>query len=103
MIFKEKIFKALVLFILLFNIIDIAISTKYIKYGSLSEDNPLMETLLNMNSLLPFILLKSFLICGGLYILYKRKDKLLAQLGIYLCFCLYWGLIVHFYYFLLIK
>ena len=100
MIIQKKIFKILITCLLIFNIIDIVVSVKFIKYGQHLENNPFMQTFLNMNSVMPFILVKTFLICGGLYLLYKRKDKILAQLGIYLCFCVYWALIIHFYYFL---
>ena len=100
MIIKGKMFKILTICLLIFNVIDIVVSIRFIKYGQHLENNPFMQMFLNMNSVMPFIVVKTFLICGGLYLLYKRKDKILAQLGIYLCFCIYWALIIHFYYFL---
>jgi len=101
MLFKEKSTKLFISFILVFNIIDILVSTRYIRYGHLSEENPLMRVLLSMNSLMPFIVLKSFLVCGGLYILYQKRRTVLSQIGLYFCFCFYWGLVIHFYYFLI--
>ena len=103
MILKKKTLDFLVSFILLFNIIDIVVSVRFVKYGPYLESNPFMKSFLSMNSIMPFIFIKTFLICGGLYILYKRRNKPIARLGVYLCFSIYWALIVHFYYFLWIA
>ncbi len=100
MLISKKWTKKLLIFTLIFNVIDIVISIRHIRYGLLKESNPFMETLLSMNSLVPFILGKSLLICFGCYILLKYSEYLIAQLGAYLAFCCYFALVLHFYYFL---
>ena len=100
MILKKRTIDLLTSFILFFNVIDIVVSIRFIKYGPYVESNPFMKSFLSMNSLMPFVFVKTFLICGGLYILYTRKNKAIARLGLYMCFSIYWALIIHFYYFL---
>jgi len=103
MIFNEKIFRFFIFSTMLFNVIDIAVTVRVIKYGNLDENNPFMKLFLNMDSIMPFIFIKTLLICGGLYLIYRKRDKIMAQIGAYLCFCFYWALIVQFYYFLWCK
>ena len=88
---------------MLFNIIDIFVSIRVIKYGVLKENNPFMRLFMNMDGVMPFIFIKSFLICAGCYFLFKYRGKIMAQIGAYLCFCFYWALICQFYYFILLK
>jgi hypothetical protein len=52
---------------------------------------------------MPFVFAKMFLICSGSYIIWKRRDMLIAQLGAYFVFGFYWALIVQFYFFLVLK
>ena len=103
MIFNEKVFRFFIVATMLFNVIDIVVTVNVIKYGKFDESNPFMKMFLNMDGVMPFILMKTLLICGGLYLIYKKRDKIIAQLGAYLCFCFYWALIVQFYYFLWCK
>jgi len=102
-IFNDSILKVLIGFTLIFNVIDICVTVKFIKYGGYKENNPFMNYFLKMEGIMPFVLIKTLLICAGIYLLYKRRDYLIARLGIYLCFCFYWALIAHFYYFLWCK
>jgi len=103
MIFGDRTIKFFVYMLALFNFVDIIVSVRVIKYGTLKEDNPFMKLFLDMDGVMPFLFVKTFLICSGCYFLYKYRDKLMAQIGAYMCFCFYWALIVHFYYFLWIK
>ena len=103
MIFNEKVFRFFILSTMVFNVIDIIVTVKVIKYGTFDENNPFMKMFLTMDGIMPFILAKTLLICGGLYFIYKKRDKVMAQIGAYLCFCFYWALIVQFYYFLWCK
>lgn len=98
---SDKIIKFLCFFILFFNAVDCWISVYFIRYKNVSENNPLMENLLNMESLMPFTIGKTFLVCSGVYLLYQNRNSIFSQLGMYFCFCTYWGLVLHFYYFLL--
>ena len=103
MIFSNKLFRFFIFATMFFNVVDIVVTIKFIKYGQWGENNPFMKMFLDMGGVMPFILVKSLLICGGLYVIYKKRDKVIAQLGAYLCFCFYWALIIHFYYFLWCK
>ena len=100
MMISEKITKFLVWMTMIFNVIDIFITVRFIKYGKHDESNPFMKLFLDMDGVMPFIFIKSFLICAGCYFLYRYRGKLMAQIGAYLCFSFYWALICHFYYFL---
>jgi len=102
-IFKSSYVKFFILSTMIFNIIDIFVTVRFIRYGNYNENNPFMKFFLNMEGIMPFVFAKSFLICAGCYFLFKYRDKLMAQIGSYLCFCFYWALIVQFYYFLIIK
>jgi len=103
MIFGDKLFKFFIFATMFFNVVDIAVTLRVIKYGTLHENNPFMKMFLNMDGIMPFIFVKTLLICGGTYLIYKKRDKIIAQLGAYLCFCFYWALILQFYYFLWCK
>ena len=103
MIFPNWLTKMLVYGTLAFNLIDIFVSVRFIKFGVHKENNPFMKFFLDMDGIMPFIATKTFLICAGCYFLFKYRDKLMAQLGAYLCFSFYWALICQFYYFLYLK
>jgi len=98
---SEKITKTLVWSTMVFNIIDIFVTVRFIKFGKHDESNPFMRLFLDMDGVMPFIFAKCFLICAGCYFLYKYRDKLISQIGAYMCFCFYWALICQFYYFML--
>ena len=100
---SDNIVKICIYFIMLFNIVDIAVSVRVIKYGNFKENNPFMKLFLEMDGIMPFVFVKTFLICAGCYFLYKYRDRIIAQIGAYICFCFYWALIVQFYYFLWCK
>jgi len=102
-VFSKKIVDFLLFSVLIFNVIDIFVTVRFIKHGKHDENNPFMKLFLDMDGVMPFITLKSSLICLGLYLLYKKKDKILAQIGAYFCFCFYWALICQFYFFLWVK
>ncbi len=85
-----------------FNIIDIFVSIRIIKFGLYEENNPIMKYLLDIG-IMPFIIFKISLISIGIYILWSYRNKLLAQIGAYISFSFYWALICMFYYFLVIK
>jgi len=101
--FKGTVTKILVFFTMIFNVIDIFVTVYFIKYGKHDENNPFMKLFLDMDGVMPFLFAKSFLICAGCYFLFKYRDKIMAQVGAYMCFCFYWALICQFYYFLYLK
>jgi hypothetical protein len=103
MVFNERIFRFFIFSTMMFNIIDIFVTVRFIKYGKYDENNPFINLFLSMDGIMPFVLAKTLLICCGLYFIYKKRDKIMAQIGAYLCFCFYWALIVQFYYFLWFK
>ena len=99
MLFSANMMKFLLSLTAIFNIIDIIVSIKIIKFGSYEENNPIMKYLLDIG-IMPFIIFKISLISFGIYVLWTYKDKLLAQIGAYISFSFYWALICMFYYFL---
>ena len=103
MVFGDRLFKFFIFATMLFNLIEIVVTVRFIKYGKMDENNPFMKMFLTMDGVMPFIFAKTLLICGGLYFIYRKRDKIMSQIGAYLCFCFYWALIVQFYYFLWCK
>jgi len=99
----EKVTKTFILYILLFNAVDAFLTTKYIiELMILNENNPLMLHLIRLDmGVLPFIVPKTLLVCLGCYLLWRRYDHILAQVGSYLCFIVYFTIVVHFYFFVL--
>jgi len=101
--FNEKQIKLFLWATIIFNLIDTVVSIYVIKFGNLKESNPIMDFFLKFDSIMPFVFAKMFLICSGSYIIWKRRDMLIAQLGAYFVFGFYWALIVQFYFFLVLK
>jgi hypothetical protein len=97
-----KIIKTFILFILLFNIVDAFLTTKFIiELLILNENNPLMLYLIELDmGVLPFIIPKTLLVCFGCYLLWGRAENILAQMGAYLCFITYFVIVTHFYFFI---
>ena len=89
MLFKKRIFDFFIFSTLFFNIIDIIVTVKFIKFGGHDEANPFMKIFLSMDSVMPFIFFKTLLVCVGLYVLHKKRHKIIAQIGAYFCFCIY--------------
>ena len=85
-------------FVLVANLVDIFFTIKYIFSGVLQEANPIMEPLVEHPFL--FVGVKTFLVSAGVLGLYKKSDNKLAQIGTYFCFCIYFALMLSFYYFL---
>jgi len=100
--FSKRIFKFLLNCTLIFNVIDIIVTIRYIRFGAFEENNPLMKYMLDIG-IIPFILLKTMLVAMCCFFLYRYKEKIISQIGIYICFCFYWALIVSFYYFIALK
>lgn len=94
---NTKVLKTLLILTLLFNIIDIMVSINSIYYGEVEEANPVMKVYLD-SGIVPFILAKLILVGGGCAILWMRRDRILAKVGIYLVFSYYLFLMVYFYY-----
>jgi len=102
MIFSEKITKFFLYGTMFFNIIDAFVTVRVVKYGHLEENNPIMKYMLDIG-VLPFVAFKTTLVAMGVYILWKYRNKLIAQIGAYFCFSFYWTLICLFYHFLYLK
>ena len=100
---NEKVTKTFILFILLFNTVDAYLTIKYIiELLILNENNPLMLFLIQLDmGVLPFIIPKTLLVCLGCYLLWIRRQHILAQVGAYLCFIVYFSVVTHFYFFIL--
>tara|TARA_Y100000034_G_C6872075_1_gene398309 strand:- start:100 stop:414 length:315 start_codon:yes stop_codon:yes gene_type:complete len=95
--YSNKLLKILLVFTVLFNIIDLVVSICIIFYGPVDEANPVMEMYLELG-ILPFIMAKVVLVGGGCVILWKHKEKSLARAGIYIVFSYYLVLIGYFAY-----
>jgi len=85
-------------FVLVANAIDAFITVKIIRNGPFEESNPLMEVVLDLNPVM-FVAVKTCLVLGGIYLMWRHSHKLLTQMGAYLLFIVYLTLIISFYYF----
>ena len=98
----DRIMKILLLFIVLFNIVDLIFSTLTIYYGELEELNPVMEMYLNLG-IIPFIIVKSVLVGGGCIILWRYREKLIAKIGAFIAFNYYLLLMIYIIYFCCVE
>ena len=65
---SNKLLKILLVSTLLFNVVDVIVSTYLIYYGEVDEANPVMEMYLGLG-IIPFIIAKVVLVGGGCLIL----------------------------------
>ena len=94
---SNKFLKYLLVSTLLFNVVDIIVSTYLIYYGAVDEANPVMEMYLGLG-IIPFILAKVVLVGGGCVILWRHREKFLARAGTYVVFSYYLSLMGYFIY-----
>jgi len=94
---SNKLLKILLVSTLLFNVVDVIVSTYLIYYGAVDEANPVMEMYLGLG-IIPFILAKVVLVGGGCVILWRNREKFLARAGIYVVFSYYLSLMGYFVY-----
>ena len=94
---SNKLLKILLVSTLLFNLVDIVVSTYLIYYGEVDEANPVMEMYLGLG-IIPFVLAKVVLVGGGCVILWRHRERFLARVGTYLVFSYYLSLMGYFVY-----
>ncbi len=94
---NQSLLKTLLILTIIFNIVDIVVTTSVIYYGSVEEANPVMAAYLNLG-IIPFLFAKSILVGGGCVILWNQREKFLARLGIYIVFSFYLALMIYFLY-----
>ena len=94
---SNKFLKYLLVSTLLFNVVDVIVSTYLIYYGEVDEANPVMEMYLGLG-IIPFILAKVVLVGGGCVILWRHREKFLARAGTYVVFSYYLSLMGYFVY-----
>ena len=94
---SNKLLKILLVSTLLFNLVDVIVSTYLIYYGEVDEANPVMEMYLGLG-IIPFILAKVVLVGGGCLILWRNREKFLARVGTYVVFSYYLSLMGYFIY-----
>ena len=94
---SNKFLKYLLVSTLLFNLVDVIVSTYLIYYGEVDEANPVMEMYLGLG-IIPFIIAKVVLVGGGCLILWRHREKFLARAGTYVVFSYYLSLMGYFVY-----
>ena len=94
---SNKFLKYLLVSTLLFNVVDVIVSTYLIYYGEVDEANPVMEMYLGLG-IIPFIMAKVVLVGGGCVILWRHREKFLARAGTYVVFSYYLSLMGYFVY-----
>jgi len=94
----EKFFGSLLFWTLLFNIVDAALTVAFIPL-CFDEGNPVMSKFLEAGPV-PFIAAKTCFIGFGSLVLWttwKNYRHPLALFGVYLCFIVYWALVIYFW------
>ena len=92
---KIDFYEILLVLIIIFNLVDISVTSTVVSLGLAYEVNPFMEVALDWG--IPyFIIIKLSIIFGGCYLLWKRRDKTFARAGIVTCFLVYLSLMIHF-------
>ena len=92
---KFDFYNILLVLILIFNLVDISVTSTIVSLGLAYEVNPFMEVTLGWG-IVYFVLIKLFIMCGGCYLLWKRKETFFAKAGIIICFLVYFVLMLHF-------
>lgn len=97
---ESKFLKALAGFLLLgtllFNVADASLTLWVVAEGIAVEANPLLQGPMETGPL-AFIAVKSGLAGGGVYLMWRRRDHLIVVTGAYVCFVVYWSLVLWFW------
>jgi predicted transporter len=88
-------YEILILLILIFNLIDLSATLWLLENGLAIEANPFMQETLNLGTGF-FIIIKLFLVFGGVYILRKNKNRKAAKAAIWAAFITYSILMLYF-------
>jgi len=74
--------------LVLLNALDGVLTIFWIETGRFTEANPLMDILLS-NSPVLFISVKMLLVCLGIILLWRYRDRAMAVASIFFCFTAY--------------
>jgi len=89
-------YDVLIVYIIVFNLIDICVTLWLVSNQIAIEANPLMAQAMEYGYSF-FILIKLILVFGGCYILKKNKDKKIAKYSILAAFAVYLILMLYFW------
>ena len=93
----NRVMKALLLFIIIFNVIDLTTSALMFQNSSLEEANPVMAAYLDFG-IIPFIMVKTILVGGGCIILWRFRERTLAKVGAFIAFNYYLALMFYLFF-----
>ena len=74
--------------LVLLNALDGVLTIFWIETGRFTEANPLMDILISNNPVL-FISVKMLLVCLGIILLWRYRDRAMAVASIFICFTAY--------------
>jgi hypothetical protein len=78
------------------NALDAGLSLWFIRFTNiLVENNPLAEIMLGYGAV-EFVIIKTFMVSGGCYLLWKNRDEPIAWFGVYACWLSYLLLLISF-------
>lgn len=80
--------------ILVFNLIDGILTLLVVNFGLATEANPLMDATLHWGGV-PFMLVKTSLVSLGVYLLYLRRERVLASTALFGLSAVYASLMVY--------
>jgi hypothetical protein len=80
--------------ILVLNVIDAALTLYWVSTGRATEANPLLADLVR-DAPITFVLIKTTLVALGSWLLWRRRKKPLAVIGIFSVFLAYYLVLLH--------
>lgn len=80
--------------VLVLNLVDAVFTMVWYFQEQASEANPFMDTLLSAGAL-PFVLGKTALVCGGSYLLWRRRYHAFSVIGIVALFLVYYFVLLY--------
>lgn len=82
---------------LILNVVDATVTTLLLQRGLAAEGNPVLETAYLHGGVVGLIMIKSSLVAGAGFLLFRYREWVLATAGSYVCLVSYWSLMLWFW------
>lgn len=82
---------------LMLNVVDATVTTLLLQKGLAAEGNPVLETAYLHGGVVGLVMIKSSLVAGAGFLLFRYRTWLLATAGSYVCLVTYWSLMLWFW------
>jgi len=79
--------------LLILNLLDALFTLYWVRSGHAEEANQLLADLVEHHAVL-FVLVKTTLVCGGSWLLWRKRDRAFAVVSIFVVFLAYYGVLL---------